>query len=89
MVPRLCLVLSICAVCGLKSSCLPKSSMGQASQRLFEKAKSKATGEFKPMWAQESQSHTVRPAGHNPEGSSSSWYSKFKALFPIWSAWTG
>lgn len=46
---------------GPKSSCLPKragSSMDQASQRLFKRAKGKATGMFKAMWAQESQSHS-------------------------------
>lgn len=45
---------ALCVLCGPKSSCLPKrigSSMGQASQRLFEKVKSKATGEFKAMCA--------------------------------------
>lgn len=63
--------------------------MDQASQRLFKRAKSKATGAFKAMRTQEAPSHTARPAEHNPEDFRSSWYSKFKAVFPFWSVWTG
>lgn len=86
------LLSTLCVICGPKSSCSPKrteSSLDQASQRLFKRAKSKATGAFKATWTQEAPSHTARPAEHNPENSGSSWYSKFKAVFPIWSVWTG